>query len=120
MFKVTAAPLGRQSQTVRTYQSCYIAKGAYNVCRCTPFWRCVVFAQEFEFFVENQQRLVDEHGGKVLVIKGREIIGVYDTPLQAYLEAQKEHKIGTFMIQPCRSGPEAYTVTLNSNAIYAS
>jgi hypothetical protein len=71
-----------------------------------------MFQNELEFFIANQEQLVKEHFGKVLVIKGHEIIGVYEHPLDAYLETQKEHKLGTFMIQPCQPGPEAYSVTI--------
>lgn len=73
-----------------------------------------MFTDELEFFVANQERLVSEYSGKVLVIKGKALLGVYDTPLQAYLETQREHELGTFMIQPCQPGPEAYNVTIGS------
>ncbi len=73
-----------------------------------------MFKDELEFFVANQEGLVEKYRGKVLVIKGKEILGVYDTPLEAYLETQKQYEPGTFMIQPCQPGPEAYNVTLGS------
>lgn len=71
-----------------------------------------MFKDELEFFITNQNELVKQYVGKVLVIKGQEILGVYDTTLQAYLETQKQHTLGTFMIQPCEPGPDAYSVTL--------
>jgi len=72
-----------------------------------------MFQEELAFFIQNQEKLVREHEGKILVIKGNEVLGVYDTPLQAYTEAQKAHPLGTFMLQPCIPGPEAYTITIN-------
>lgn len=74
-----------------------------------------MFERELEYFISNQNELVKSYRGKVLVIRGQEIVGVYDTPLAAYIEAQKEHPLGSFMIQPCEPGPEAYTVTINSS-----
>jgi len=71
-----------------------------------------MFTEELNFFIANQDRLVNEHRWKVLAIRGNEIIGVYGTPLEAYLESQKRFPVGTFMIQPCEPGPEAYTVSL--------
>lgn len=68
---------------------------------------------ELNYFIANQDRLVAEYQNKILVIKDQQIVGCYDTPLEAYLEAQKEHAPGTFMIQPCIPGPSAYTVTVN-------
>jgi hypothetical protein len=72
-----------------------------------------VFEAELRFFITNQNDLVEKHNGKVLVIRGDELVGVYDSTLEAYLEAQKQYEPGTFMIQPCAPGPEAYTVTIN-------
>lgn len=76
-----------------------------------------VFKTELNFFIANQNNLVKKHHGKILVIKGRTIVGVYRSALEAYLQAQKKHKLGTFMIQPCQPGPSAYTVTISSNII---
>ncbi len=76
-----------------------------------------MFKKELDFFIANQNEFVKKYRGKSLVIIGEELIGVYESPLIAYIEAQKEHPIGTFMIQPCIPGPEAYTVTINSNNI---
>lgn len=75
-----------------------------------------MFENELNFFIANQNELVSKYRGKVLVIKGPAVVGVYSTALDAYLLAQKEHKVGTFMIQPCEPGPSAYTVDIGSNA----
>lgn len=77
----------------------------------------ITFEKELAFFIENQEALVEKYLGKILVIKGREIIGVYPTTLGAYVETQKEHPLGTFMLQPCQPGPEAYTVNIASTKI---
>jgi len=72
---------------------------------------------ELDFFVANQDDLVKQHRGRVLVIKGQRVVAVYESPLEAYIEAQKTHELGTFMIQACEPGPEAYTVTLSSHGV---
>lgn len=71
------------------------------------------FQNELEYFIANQEQLVDQYAGKVLVIKDQRVIGAYDTSLEAYTEAQKTYELGTFMLQPCVPGPGAYTVTVN-------
>jgi len=76
-----------------------------------------MFAEELEYFITNQRELVSKHRGKILVLKGKRVIGVYPTALEAYLETQKEHKLGSFMIQPCEPGVGAYTVTIASTCI---
>lgn len=72
---------------------------------------------ELDFFIRNQDRLVKLYPGKVLVIKQEEVVGAYQTPLEAYLEAKKEHEPGTFMIQPCEPGPGAYTLTIATHGL---
>jgi hypothetical protein len=74
-----------------------------------------MFTEELDFFIKNQDQLVKEYMGKTLVLKGSKVIGVYPDAISAYLEAQKEHELGSFMIQPCLPGPEAYTVTISSS-----
>lgn len=71
-----------------------------------------MFSEEFEYFKENQEALVSQYCGKFLVLVGRKAVGAYPTALSAYMNAQKDHPLGTFMIQQCVPGPEAYTVTL--------
>lgn len=75
--------------------------------------------EELAFFIAEQKALVAKYGGKVLALKGKAVIGVYESMMDAYLETQNEHALGTFMIQPCEDGPEAYTVTLSSPGIFA-
>lgn len=80
--------------------------------------RFMQFQTELEYFIANQEKLVKEFGDKVLIIKGQQVVGIYETVLAAYVEAQKTYELGTFMIQHCAPGPDAYTVTINLD--YAS
>ncbi len=73
-----------------------------------------MFERELKYFIAHQQELVAQHAGKTLVIRGDGVDGVYGSPLEAYLDAQKKYAPGTFMIQPCEPGPSAYTVTLST------
>lgn len=73
-----------------------------------------MFDQELAFFIAHQDELVQKFRGKILVLRGENVEGVYDSPLEAYLCAQKQFPVGTFMIQPCQSGRSAYSVSINS------
>lgn len=73
-----------------------------------------MFEQELQYFIDNQDELVRKHGGRTLLLKGQEVVGVYDTPLAAYLDAQNRYDPGTYMIQKCEAGEDAYTITLSS------
>ena len=76
-----------------------------------------VFQQELDFFMAHQDELVRAHRGKVLVIRGTQVVGVYSTSLEAYVEAQKSYQLGSFMIQACVPGPEAFTATVSSACV---
>ncbi len=71
-----------------------------------------MFEKELTYFIENQKELVKKHEGKVLAIKGEEVVGVYKTPLDAYLNLEKNSELGEVMIQPCHAGAQAYTVSI--------
>jgi hypothetical protein len=76
-----------------------------------------MFQQELVFFKKNLNNLVNQYKGKILVIKGNRVVGAYDNTIEAFNEATKKYKPGSFMIQPCEPGPEAYTVTINSSGV---
>ena len=57
-----------------------------------------MFQEELKFFKDNQEKLVEKYGGKILVIEGNEVVGVYLTPMDAYKEAIKKYELGSFMI----------------------
>ncbi len=73
-----------------------------------------MFDRELAFFIAHQDELVQRYRGQTLVLRGEKVEGAYGNPLEAYLSAQKQFPVGTFMIQPCEPGPRAYTVTISS------
>lgn len=77
-----------------------------------------MFETELGYFIANQEQLVKQYEGMTLVLQGEAVVGVYDDPLNAYLNAVKEHEPGTFMIQPCTAGADAYTVTITSHELF--
>lgn len=70
--------------------------------------------REFKYFLDNQGELVDKYNGKFIVIVGEKVIGDFATEAEAYAEAIKTHKLGTFLIQHCLPGQAAYKQTFNS------
>lgn len=70
--------------------------------------------QEFEFYRANQDDLVKRYDGKVIALKNHEVLGVYDSHLDAFTDMVKDHERGTFMIQQVSEGSEAYTAILSS------
>jgi hypothetical protein len=74
--------------------------------------------KEFQFYLNNQDRLVKEYNGKYIVIKGEEVVGAYDSEAEAYFETTKSLQAGTFLIQLCQPGEEAYTETYHSRVAF--
>ena len=73
-----------------------------------------MFEQELAYFIEQPDELVRRFKGTVLVIRGKEIVGAYPTPLAAYEAAGAQVPPGSFMLQPCEPGTSAYTVTVTT------
>lgn len=73
--------------------------------------------KEYKFYKENQKALMKQYMGKVLVIKGGEIVGVYENETIAYDDAVSKYELGTFLIQKCV--PEAETIqSFHSRVIF--
>lgn len=71
-------------------------------------------AEEFDFYRKNQEALVREYEGKFVVIKGKKVLGVYSTEIEAYVEGQKISELGTFLIQKVEKGAGNYSQTFYS------
>jgi hypothetical protein len=75
--------------------------------------------EEFQYYLANQAELVKKYNGKILVIKNKQVIGVYDNVSDAYEKTTKDHEVGTFLIQKCTPGDKDYSQTFHSRAIFA-
>ena len=73
--------------------------------------------KEFKFYLNNQKVLLKKNSGKTIVIKGEEIIGVFNSEVDALLETKKEHELGTFLIQKCSPGNIDITETYHSRVL---
>lgn len=75
--------------------------------------------KEFQYYLDNQAELVEKYNGKFIVIVGNSIIAIEDSNVEAYAEAVKTNQPGTFLIQRCTPGNEAYTQTFHSRVSFA-
>ena len=74
--------------------------------------------KEFNYYLEHQSELVDKYDGKFVVIKDCEVIGVFDSEIEAVRETSEQHELGTFLVQKCEAGPESYTQTYHSRVVF--
>jgi hypothetical protein len=75
--------------------------------------------REFEFYLAHQDELVKKHNGKFVVIKGEQVIGVFDDQARAVADTSKAHELGTFLVQKVEPGEQAYTQTFHSRVALA-
>lgn len=66
----------------------------------------------FQWYLDNQSKLVEQYNGKYLVIKDNQVAGAYNDENTAYFEAESKYGLGNFIIQLCTPGEEAYTVNM--------
>ena len=57
--------------------------------------------REYQYFETIVSQLAIDHPHKLAVIKGEQVIGIYDTMEQALEETARDHELGTFIVQPC-------------------
>lgn len=74
---------------------------------------------DFEYYLKNQQDFVKKYNGKTIVIKDGQVIGVYPDEGTAVAETSKKHELGTFLVQVCTPGTDAYTRTFHSRVAFA-
>ena len=71
-------------------------------------------AREFDYYLAHQDAMVELYNGRVIVLKDCVVIGAYDNYGDAVLETEKQHELGTFLVQRVSPGPGDYTVTIRS------
>ena len=59
--------------------------------------------REFQYYKAHENELVECYKGKVIAIVGEEVVGAFDTELEAYLEMKKKYGLGKFLLQQCLS-----------------
>jgi hypothetical protein len=74
---------------------------------------------DFDFYLAHQQELAAKYAGKFIVIKDRVVLGVYDDELRAVRETEKNHPLGTFLVQKAEPGPASYSQTFHSRVAFA-
>jgi hypothetical protein len=74
--------------------------------------------EEFHWYLSNQNELVKKYNGKVLVIKDNQVVGTFSNDEEAYFDSVSKYELGTFMIQKCTEGVEAYTQQFSSRVVF--
>lgn len=73
---------------------------------------------EFIYYLQHQDELVEKYNGKFVVIKNQQVIGAYESELDAVEKTSEHHELGTFLVQKCEPGRESYTQTYQSRVAF--
>lgn len=63
----------------------------------------------FQFYLDNQNQLIQEFKGKYLVITDKGVVASFDSESEAYYSAKSSYGLGNFIVQLCMPGDEAYS-----------
>ena len=55
--------------------------------------------KEYQYYTNNRDTFLKEYNGKYIVIKDENILGVYNTQIEALSATSQNHEVGTFLIQ---------------------
>ena len=75
--------------------------------------------KEFDYYLQNQDGLVSQYKGKFIVIKNCQIIGSYNSEIEAITETTKQHELGTFLVQKCETGTDSFSYMYHSRVMLA-
>jgi hypothetical protein len=75
---------------------------------------------DFDFFLQNMERLYRQHGQKFVAIKDHNILGAYDTFNEALETTLEKEKLGTFLIQECFESREKLVHHFQGNVMPVS
>lgn len=64
---------------------------------------------DFEWFKSNMDKLYEKYGPVFLAIKDKTVLGAYDTYDEGVRSTMERERLGTFIVQRCGRGEEAYT-----------
>jgi hypothetical protein len=73
--------------------------------------------REFEYFLKHQNELAEQYPGKFVAIKDELVLGSFESIAEAVHETAKKHRLGTFLVQKCEFGQEAYTQVFHSRVM---
>ena len=70
--------------------------------------------KDFEYFIEHYQELYEKYGHKLIAIKNKTVLGVYNSEIAAMDDISKQYPLGTFIIQECNGDESGYTNYISS------
>jgi hypothetical protein len=75
--------------------------------------------KEYDFYIKNLSALLKKYKGKYIVIVGEEVVGSYDTEIEAYTESIILYELGSFLIQYCIPEKKVHPQMYHSRVVFS-
>ena len=73
-------------------------------------------SKEFNWYQEHKEELIEKYRGKVIVIKNKKVIGVYEDELTAVKDMVRKGKnLGEFLVKRCEHGADKIYIKYSIN-----
>jgi len=69
---------------------------------------------DYEFFIENIEKLYAEYGKKFIAIKNKAVLGAYNSFREAIDNTAKTEELGTFLVQECFENAQKIPAIINN------
>jgi hypothetical protein len=66
--------------------------------------------ENFRWYLDNQDKLVENYNGKHLVIVDKNVVDAYDNHEDSYFGAVEKYGLGNFSLQKCSPGEQDTTL----------
>lgn len=73
--------------------------------------------KEYEHYLRIREALAREHDGKLVAIKGHEVLGIFEDYMDAANVVYAEHERGTVLMQEISTDPESLAVFIHTPGI---
>jgi hypothetical protein len=73
---------------------------------------------EFQWYLEHQNELVEKYNGKYLVISNNAVLYSSENKDDAYENGVEKLGAGKFILQLCTPGTDAYTMTFHTHRVH--
>ncbi len=75
--------------------------------------------KDFQYYKDNQDKLLEQYDGKYIVIVNQDVVGRYDDEDVAYFDAEEKYGPGKFFLIKCEPGNESYTPRFHSRVVFS-
>lgn len=75
--------------------------------------------REFNYYRAHQEELVRLYKGKFVVIFDNQVLGAFDTEMDAIREISPKYPLGTFLVQKCEQDNDSLTQMFHSRVLFA-